>query len=154
MTLASLPSAHFKATAIDLLSETQQAARHENEQALEEFLAADTIVLGVPMYNFGVAAQLKSWIDAIMIPGKTFYFTSDGPIGLADSKRVIAAIGRGSYYGPGQFPLHAEHAETYIRSAFSFMGVNNLEMVIAEGIALDKGAALRSALQAAQSLPI
>jgi FMN-dependent NADH-azoreductase len=64
--------------------------------ALDQFLAADIVVIGAPMYNFGIPSQLKAWIDRIAIAGKTFSYTADGPIGLAGGKRVIVASSRRS----------------------------------------------------------
>lgn len=152
MTLATLPSAHPASAPPISLNEIQQAARHNSELVLEEFLQADIVVIGVPMYNFGVPTQLKSWIDAIVIPGKTFSYGPGGPIGLAGSKRIVAAIGRGSRYGTENFPLIAEHAETYLRSVLSFIGIAGPEIVVAEGVALDREAAINSAMQAVEQL--
>ena len=99
---------------------------------LNEFLAADTIVIGAPMYNFGVPSQLKAWIDRIAIGGKTFRYTEAGPEGLAGDKRVIIAISRGGFYDDG----HAlEHVETYLRGVFGFLGITP-EFVQANGIAV------------------
>ena len=99
---------------------------------LNEFLAADTIVIGAPMYNFGVPSQLKAWIDRIAIAGKTFRYTEAGPEGLAGDKRVIIAISRGGFYDDG----HAlEHVETYLRGVFGFLGITP-EFVQANGIAV------------------
>ena len=68
---------------------------------LEEFLAADIVVLGAPMYNFTIPSQLKAWIDRILVAGKTFKYSAQGVEGLAGNKRVIVAISRGGFYGPG-----------------------------------------------------
>ena len=69
-----------------------------DEDVLEEFLAADTVVIGAPMYNFGVPSQLKAWIDRIAVKGKTFQYGANGPEGLAGGKRVIVAVSRGGFY--------------------------------------------------------
>ena len=104
--------------------------------ALAEFLAADIVVIGVPMYNFTIPSQLKAWIDRVLVAGKTFRYTETGPVGLAGGKRVILAVARGGHYGPGT-PTHAfEHAETYLRTVFGFMGIPEVEVIAAEGIAL------------------
>ena len=104
--------------------------------ALQEFLAADIIVIGVPMYNFGIPSQLKAWIDRICVAGKTFHYTDKGPVGLAGGKRVILAISRGGFYGPGTPHAAAEHQESYLRAVFAFLGITGLEIVRAEGVAL------------------
>ncbi len=105
--------------------------------ALREFLAADTVVIGVAFYNFGIPSQLKAWIDRILIAGQTFRYGTDGrPEGLCGGKRVILGIARGGFYGPGSPTEAFEHAETYLRAAFGFIGVTRIEAVAAEGIAV------------------
>ena len=103
---------------------------------LEEFLTADALVIGVALYNFTIPSQLKAWVDRVVVAGKTFHYTDKGAEGLAGGRRVILAIARGGFYGPGT-PHHAyEHAESYLRAVFGFIGVTDLEVVVAEGIAL------------------
>ena len=100
---------------------------------LDEFLAADTVVIGAPMYNFGVPSQLKAWIDRIAVAGKTFRYGPDGrPEGLAGDKRVIVAISRGGFYDEGNA---MEHVETYLRGVLGFIGVTPV-FVHADGIAI------------------
>lgn len=99
---------------------------------LDEFLAADTVVIGAPMYNFGLSTQLKAWIDRILIAGKTFRYTGNGPEGLAGGRRVIVALSRGGFYTEGA-PM--EHLETYLRDVFGFIGIKP-EFVHADGIAI------------------
>jgi len=101
---------------------------------VEEFLAADVIVIGAPMYNFTISSQLKAWIDRILVAGKTFRYGTNGPEGLAGDKRVIVAISRGGLYGAGAPSAPLEHVETYLRGVFGFIGVKNLEIVLAEGL--------------------
>ncbi|HTJ03627.1 MAG TPA: NAD(P)H-dependent oxidoreductase, partial [Methylovirgula sp.] len=79
-------------------------------KALEEFLAADIVVVGVGFYNFGIASQLKAWIDRVAVSGKTFRYSEKGVEGLAGSKRVILAIARGGFYGAGSPTAGFEHA--------------------------------------------
>ena len=110
---------------------------------LEEFLAADIVVLGVGFYNFGIPSQLKAWVDRLAIAGKTFRYTEKGPEGLAGGKRVILAIARGGYYGPGTPTAPLEHAESYLRGVFAFFGIPAIEVVAAEG--LNVGAEARKA---------
>ncbi|MFI6704232.1 FMN-dependent NADH-azoreductase [Streptomyces sp. NPDC050509] len=104
------------------------------DEALEEFLAAEVVVIGAPMYNFGIPSQLKSWIDALAVFGKTFHYTQDGPEGLAGGKRVIVASSRGGEYVADTPTAPFDHQETYLTSFFAFLGVRNLEFVRAEGI--------------------
>ena len=100
---------------------------------LDEFLAADTVVVGAPMYNFTLPTQLKAWIDRLAIAGTTFRYTENGPEGLVKGKRVIIAIARGGFYGEGSPAAALEHLETYLRGVFGFIGVEP-EFVVAEGL--------------------
>jgi FMN-dependent NADH-azoreductase len=112
-------------------AEAEETAR--NVEALNDFLAADVIVLGAPMYNFGIPSQLKAWIDRIVIAGRTFRYTVSGPEGLAKGKRAVIAISRGGVYAPN---APGEFAESYLRHVFAFMGVEDVTFVRAEGLAL------------------
>ena len=98
-----------------------------SQAALNEFLDADIVVIGAPMYNFAIPSQLKAWIDRIVVAGKTFRYGAAGPEGLAGNKRVIIAISRGGFYGAGTPVAAFEHVETYLRVIFGFIGVTNLE---------------------------
>ena len=102
---------------------------------LDEFLAADTIVIGAPMYNFTLPTQLKAWIDRIVIAGRTFHYTENGPEGLAMGKRVIIALARGGFYNEGSPAASLEHLETYLRGVFNFIGIEP-EFVAADGLAI------------------
>ena len=138
---------------------TPEAALQEDLAAgrtvLEEFLAADIVVVGAPMYNFTIPSQLKAWIDRIMVAGKTFKYGANGPEGLAGNKRMIVAISRGGFYGAGTPAAALEHLETYLRGVFGFMGVTRLEFISADGIQVGpehREKALASALEAATNL--
>ena len=100
---------------------------------LDEFLAADTVVIGAPMYNFTLPTQLKAWIDRIVIAGRTFRYTEAGPDGLAKGKRVIVALARGGIYNSGSPAAALEHLETYLRGIFNFIGIEP-EFVAADGL--------------------
>ncbi|WP_405539492.1 NAD(P)H-dependent oxidoreductase [Streptomyces sp. NBC_00075] len=127
------------------------------DRALEEFLAADIVVIGTPLYNLGIPSQLKAWIDTLAAPGKTFRYTESGAEGLAGGKRIIVASSRGGVYTAP--PMDAfEHQEKFLASWFGFLGVFNLEFVRAEGVnygpeqrklALDAALTEASQLQAA-----
>jgi FMN-dependent NADH-azoreductase len=122
---------------------------------LDEFLAADTVVIGAPMYNFTIPSQLKAWIDRIVVAGKTFRYGASGPEGLAGNKRVVIAISRGGLYGPGAPAAALEHLESYLRGIFGFIGVKDPEFIIAEGLLLgpqQREKSIQSALQAAAAL--
>jgi len=125
------------------------------QTVLEEFLAADIVVLGAPMYNFTIPSQLKAWIDRILVAGKTFKYSERGAEGLAGNKRVIVAISRGGFYGAGTPAAVGEHLETYLRWVFGFIGVSNLEFISADGVQIGpehREKALAGALQAAINL--
>jgi FMN-dependent NADH-azoreductase len=102
---------------------------------LDEFLAADAIVIGAPMYNFTLPTQLKAWIDRIVIAGRTFQYGPNGPEGLAKGKRVIIGLARGGFYGEGSPASALEHLETYLRGVFNFIGIEP-EFVAADGLAI------------------
>jgi FMN-dependent NADH-azoreductase len=126
-----------------------------SQTVLDEFLNADIVVIGAPMYNFGIPSQLKAWIDRIAVAGKTFRYTATGPEGLAGNKRVIIAISRGGFYGAGTPAAAVEHVESYLRSVFGLLGVTDLEVVVAEGLAIgpeQRDKAMRGALQAVTEL--
>ena len=106
-----------------------------DSSVLDEFLGADTIVIGAPMYNFTLPTQLKAWLDRILIAGKTFRYTADGPQGLAGGKRVIVALARGGIYDAGSPAAALEHLETYLRGVFNFIGIDP-EFVAADGLAI------------------
>ncbi len=114
---------------------------------LDEFLAADTVVVGAPMYNFTLSTQLKAWIDRIMVAGKTFRYTENGPEGLAGGKRVIIALARGGFYNQGSPAAALEHLESYLRGVFNFMGIEP-EFVAADGLAIGPEQRDRSIKQA------
>src|SRR3982074_2678878 len=125
------------------------------QAVLEEFLAADIVVIGAPMNNFIIPSQLKAWIDRIVVAGKTFKYGEKGPEGLAGNKRVIIAISRGGFYGIGTSAAVGEHLETYLRWVFGFIGVANPEFISADGVQLGpehREKARARALQAATHL--
>jgi FMN-dependent NADH-azoreductase len=123
----------------------------------DEFLAADTVVIGAGLYNFTIPTQLKAWIDRILIAGRTFRYGEGGPEGLAGGKRVIIALTRGGVYSAGSPAASLEHAETYLRGVFGFLGITDLEFVIAEGLAFGeeaREAAIASAIERAGEITV
>ena len=154
--LAHLSGAHLAAgQGATPESPTLQQDLAATQAVLEEFLAADIVVIGAPMYNFTIPTQLKAWIDRILVAGKTFRYGAEGPVGLAGSKRVIIAISRGGLYGPGAPAAVLEHLETYLRGVFGFIGVVNPELIVAEGLMIgteQRQQSMQRALQAAAAL--
>ena len=123
----------------------EQAARVALDDALiAEIQAHDVIVLGVPMYNFGVPVQLKAWIDAIARAGVTFRYTATGPVGLLEGKTVYVALARGGLYrdtpNDSQVP--------YLRSVLGFLGLVDVRFVYAEGLNMGAEAAAKGFAQA------
>lgn len=141
----------YRDLAADPLSHATVAgfATGQAQEVLDEFLSTDIVVIGAPMYNFGISSQLKSWFDHILIPGKTFRYTESGVEGFAAGKRAIVALSRGNVYSAGSPAAPSEHAESHLRAMLAFIGISDIEFVIAEGVALgpeQREAALESAL--------
>jgi FMN-dependent NADH-azoreductase len=105
----------------------------ESGEGVQRFLDADVVVIGVGFYNFSIPSQLKAWVDRIAVKGKTFTYGETGPVGLSAGKRVIIALARGNVYGEGSPYAAYEHAETLLRSIFSFVGAD-VEVIVAEGL--------------------
>lgn len=127
----------------------EQAARVALDDALiAEIQAHDTIVLGVPMYNFGVPVQLKAWIDAIARAGTTFRYTATGPEGLLKGKTVYVALARGGLYrdtpNDSQVP--------YLKAVLGFLGLTDLRFIYAEGLNMGPEAAAKGFAQAEQDI--
>ena len=101
---------------------------------LDEFLAADVVVIGPPMCNFGVPSALEAWMDRIAVAGQTFRYGTNGPEGLAGDKRVIIASSSGDFYGAGTPGGAADFQATYLRQLFGFLGVSAIEIIRAEGV--------------------
>jgi FMN-dependent NADH-azoreductase len=104
-----------------------------SERTMQEFLAADVLIIGAPMYNFSIPSTLKAWIDRIAVAGRTFRYTANGPEGLAGGKKVIVASARGGVYGDAS---PADFQEAYLRQVFGFLGISDIEFVRAEGVGL------------------
>jgi FMN-dependent NADH-azoreductase len=111
-----------------------RAVLAESGKVLEEFLDADVVVIGAPMYNFSIPSQLKAWIDRIAIKGKTFAYTEYGPKGLAGGKTVVIASARGGFYGATSPVAAWDHQETYLKTVFGFLGVTDVRFLRAEGV--------------------
>ena len=111
----------------------EQHARVALDLALiEEVKAADVIVIGVPMVNFGITSQLKNWIDAIAKAGVTFKYTATGPVGLIEGKKVYAVLTRGGIYRDQPHDTQVP----YLRQTLGFLGITDVEFIYAEGLAM------------------
>jgi FMN-dependent NADH-azoreductase len=153
--LAHLSGSHLAAAQGGAPSAEVRADLAAGQAVLEEFLAANIVVLGAPMYNFTIPSQLKAWIDRILVAGKTFKYGAQGPEGLAGNKRMIVAISRGGFYGAGTPAAVGEHLETYLRWVFGFIGIDNPEFISADGVQIGpehREKALANALAAVRKL--
>ena len=104
-----------------------------SNEAIAELLAADTIIIGVALHNFGIPALLKAWIDQIARAGQTFSYSAEGPKGLVTNKKVYLAIASGAVMSvyPG-----SDHSESYLRTLLSFLGMTDITAFRVEGLAI------------------
>lgn len=119
----------------------EQAARVALDEAtIAQVQAADVLVLGVPMYNFGVSVQLKAWIDAIAKAGVTFRYTANGPEGLLTGKKVYVAFARGGLYRD----TAADSQTPYLKTVLAFLGMTDVHFIHAEGLAMGEESAAKA----------
>lgn len=126
-------------------------------RALDEVLAADVIVIGAPMYNFGIPSQLKTWLDALAVADVTFRYSSNGPEGLLGDKKLVIVSSQGGFYRPGMPTAGLEHQESHLRSFFGFLGMTDVTIVRADGTkvsAADGDYGLPAALRQAAELQL
>lgn len=131
-------------TPADQRSAEQSAVVAEYDALIAEIQAHDTIVLGVPMYNFGVPVQLKAWIDAIARAGVTFRYTEQGPEGLLKGKTVYLALARGGLYRGTE----ADSQLPYLKMVLGFLGLTDVRPIYAEGLNMGPEAAAKGFEQA------
>jgi FMN-dependent NADH-azoreductase len=121
----------------------EQAARVALDDALiAELQAADTIVIGAPMYNFGITVQLKSWFDAVARAGTTFSYTATGPVGLLKDKKVYVTLARGGFHKDDD--LQAQHLKKFL----GFIGLTDVTFVYSEGLGMGPEAVAKAQAQA------
>lgn len=144
----SADSLGFRLGASASLSDIQRRENALSEALVTQFLEADVIVVGAPLYNFSIPSQLKAWIDRVAQAGRTFKYTEKGPQGLAGGKVVIVASTRGGLYSTSEGGRAMEHQESYLQTVFGFFGITDVRIVRAEGLAMGdagKAQALASA---------
>jgi len=142
--------AHF--APVEQRSTTQQALVDRTDQAIAQVQAADFVVIGVPMYNFAVPAQLKSWFDAVARAGVTFRYTDSGPQGLLTGKKVYLALARGGIYAANEDPQLP-----WLLRMLAFIGLTDVTTVRAEGLAMGQAvsiAAMQSAREQISALKV
>lgn len=137
--LARDPLPHFDAAVLNALStpaadRTAEQARvvAEADALIAEVRAADALVIGAPLYNFGLPSQLKSWFDRIARAGVTFRYTANGPEGLLEGKKAYVLTSRGGVHRDAP----TDHAVPYLRTMLAFVGITDVEVVYAEGLAM------------------
>lgn len=155
--LGAAAPAHLTAGILGAAGEPSAAERGESalsDALIAELLAADVVVIGAPMYNFSIPTQLKAWFDRVLKAGVTFKYTAEGPVGLAGGRRVIIASSRGGAYGDGS-PL--DFQEPYLKTLLGFIGITDVSVVRAEGVAMGdaaRAAAVAKALAAIEDLEL
>jgi len=123
----------------------EQAARVALDDALiAEVIAADVIVIGSPMYNFGITVQLKSWFDAIARAGVTFSYTATGPVGHLNNKKVFVAMARGGIHKGSV----NDSQTTHLRNFLGFLGLTDITFVYSEGLGMGPEAVAKAQAQA------
>jgi FMN-dependent NADH-azoreductase len=132
----SAESLGFRMPATDSTTEGQRRENAISEALVSQFLAADVIVVGAPLYNFSIPSQLKAWIDRIAQVGRTFAYTATGPKGLAGGKTVIVVSTRGGVYSTSEGGRAMEHQESYLQTVFGFLGITDVRFVRAEGVSM------------------
>jgi len=148
----SAESLGFRAPAGSDMSDIQKRENAVSEALVSQFLAADVIVVGAPLYNFSIPSQLKSWIDRVVQADRTFAYTETGPKGLAGGKTVIVASARGGVYSTNDWGRAAEHQESYLQTVFGFLGIADVRFVRAEGVAMGDAKKAEALGEAANSI--
>ncbi|MCC2656010.1 MAG: FMN-dependent NADH-azoreductase [Panacagrimonas sp.] len=137
----------FTTPAADRTPEQKEVVAY-SDTLINELRAADVIVLGLPMYNFGVPSQLKSYFDHVARAGETFRYTANGPEGLIKNKKAYVFAARGGHYLGT--PLDTQ--TSYVRDFLRFIGIEDVEFIYAEGLAIDAQTRTRALEQANESI--
>jgi FMN-dependent NADH-azoreductase len=149
-----LSPAHLAAWQGQAVSDAQIGADLTKGGAyMQELMDADIIVIGAPMYNFSIPSQLKAWIDRVVVAGKTFRYGPNGPEGLVSgAKKVFIASSRGNVYTPGSPAAPFEHHESYLTTVLNFIGLTDVTVVRAEGLAFGPEAREAALLKAREHI--
>lgn len=132
----------------DQRSDAQKSHLAHSDELIAELRAADTIVIGLPVYNFGVPAAFKAWVDLIARVGETFAYTENGPVGLLSGKKAIVAFAAGGVAIGSDY----DFASGYVRQLLGFIGITDVTFVAADQMAVDAETSLNSAYQAVDAL--
>ncbi|MEO0371970.1 MAG: NAD(P)H-dependent oxidoreductase [Pseudomonadota bacterium] len=131
-------------------SDAQKNTLSLSDNLVDELIAADTVVIGLAMYNFSVPAALKAWIDHVARPGRTFNYTENGPVGLLTGKRAIIVMATGGVPAGSDM----DYAAPYLKFFLGFMGITDVTIIAADGANADESAARAKASQAINALPV
>lgn len=135
-------------TPADERTEEQAALAKISDDYIAEVQNADTIILGMPMYNFGAPSVFKAWIDRIARAGVTFQYTAQGPVGLLKNKTVYVLATRGGIYAGTEKDSQTQ----YIKDVFAFVGLTNVEFIYAEGLAMQEAPEVNNLIQAEEKI--
>lgn len=119
------------------------------DKLIAELKDADVLVIGAPMYNFSIPSQLKAWFDRVLQAGVTFRYTENGAEGLLEGKKAYIASGRGGIYSVGEAQSF-DHQEAYLKALLGFIGITDVEVVRAEGVAMGEEAKEKGLSEAAE----
>ena len=136
-------------TPADQHSEIQKEVIKASDTAIAQLIAADILVIGVPLYNFGVPSHLKSWLDHVVRAGKTFSYTAGGPKGLLENKKVYVAFSSGAVYSDGPYKAF-DFATPYLSAVLAWIGIQDVTIIRAEGLGIPdlQATALEKAIEA------
>lgn len=132
------------------VTSAERATRIVSDDLIAELKAADVIVIGAPMYNFGIPSTLKAWFDHVLRAGVTFTYTAEGPKGLVENKRAIVVETRGGLYSEGP-AVSFDSQEPHLRTMLGFMGITDVTFVRAERLAIDPATSIEAATNDAHS---
>lgn len=148
---------HIKAltNSNDIDSKQKEDIIKLSDLIIDELLNADTVVIGVPMYNFAIPSHLKAWVDFLTRSGKTFRYTADGVIGLVGNKKVYLAISTGGIFSEGEMKT-LDFTESYLKTVLGFIGITDVQTFRVEGVAIPgiKETAFEKALVSVASLDV
>jgi FMN-dependent NADH-azoreductase len=145
----ALLGAYFTPT--EQRSAEQQSIIALSDKLVDELIAADTLVIGIPMYNFAPPSAFKAWIDHICRAGRTFKYGENGPVGLLSGKRAVVILTRGGVYSEGPAQV-LDFQSAYIKSVLGFIGITDVELVVVEGVAMGEDKAKQAIAQAQDKL--
>ena len=132
----------------DSLNERQQSVLTLSDELIAELKASDLVVIAAPMYNFNIPTQLKNWIDLVARAGVTFRYTATGPVGLVENTRALVISPRGGMHVGNSTDL----VTPYMRTVLSFIGIDEVEFIYAEGMGMGPDAQAKGIEQAKEQL--